>query len=35
MSFVKLVQTILDNTAAAILVSLGGLVAGAVALVGN
>ncbi len=35
MSFAKLVQNVLDNTVAAILVSLGGLVAGAVALVGG
>jgi hypothetical protein len=34
MSFAKLVQTVLDNTAAAFLLSLGGLVAGAVAFVG-
>jgi hypothetical protein len=35
MSFVKFVQTILDKSAAPILVSLGGVVAGAVALVGG
>jgi hypothetical protein len=35
MTIVKLVQSFLDNAAAAILVSLGGVVAGAVALVGG
>jgi hypothetical protein len=34
MTTVKLIQAVFDNIAAAVLVSLGGIVAGAVALVG-
>jgi hypothetical protein len=35
MTIVKFIQNLLDNSAAAILVALGGVVAGAVALVGG
>ncbi len=35
MTLVKLVQKILDTSAAAVLISLGGVVAGAVAFVGG
>jgi hypothetical protein len=34
MSLVKLIQSVMDQTAAAFLVALGGIVAGAVVLVG-